>query len=485
MMRCESIGVAVVCLVAVALAPAVAAAETVCGTVAEFNAAMAAGATQATDVTLTYDLVGVNPSDFAESKGSIAQMRNTACVTGQDAVIKVYGTSEPLNESHPPGTLKLEHGNSCCPGGDCGEQWADPNASAVIFVDGTEQCNVTMWIDPESVGYTLACNNGTFDALGENPLGNTVDQIAILEYFLEDGGTTWEMPNATAMNDEVCWEAVPSTMDMVTVPVLEDVTVGPSWANTVFPEIGDLAVEADGTSAYLKFEVPAIEGKITETRLFMHTSTVPSSDGDGGEVHVVMDNAWSEATLTWSTRPMVEAASLGRIGPAPADVLLSLDLGTAVDAPGTYTFAVVSPPTDSNGTHFFSKEGAASSAAYLSISYEVVDADGDGTPDGPDCNDADPVIGPDAAEECNGVDDNCDGETDEGCEGDDSTGGDDAVGGSDESGPGGGDGGVPGGSGFDGRGGETGCGCTAPRREGVGWLGLVVIALGLACRRRR
>src|SRR5687768_16797757 len=105
MTRPGSVGVALLCLGAVASAPAIAAAETVCGTVAEFNAAMAAGATQATDVTLTYDLVGVNPSDFAESKGSIAQMRNTACVTGQDAVIKVYGTSEPLNESHLPGTL--------------------------------------------------------------------------------------------------------------------------------------------------------------------------------------------------------------------------------------------------------------------------------------------------------------------------------------------------------------------------------------------
>src|SRR5688500_9006619 len=119
MMRGGSIGIELACLAAVAIAPATAAAETVCGTVADFNAAMAAGATQSTDVTLTYDLVGVSPSDFPESKGSIAQMRNTSCVTGQDAVIKVYGTSEPLNEAHLPGTLKLEHGNSCCPGGDC------------------------------------------------------------------------------------------------------------------------------------------------------------------------------------------------------------------------------------------------------------------------------------------------------------------------------------------------------------------------------
>ena len=38
----------------------------------------------------------------------------------------------------------------------------------------------------------------------------------------------------------------------------------------------------------------------------------------------------------------------------------------------------------------------------------------DGTP-GPDCNDADPAINPDANEVCDGVDNNCDGQIDEGC----------------------------------------------------------------------
>ncbi len=42
------------------------------------------------------------------------------------------------------------------------------------------------------------------------------------------------------------------------------------------------------------------------------------------------------------------------------------------------------------------------------------DRDGDGTPDATDCDPDDPNTNPDAEEVCNGFDDNCDGETDEG-----------------------------------------------------------------------
>ena len=54
---------------------------------------------------------------------------------------------------------------------------------------------------------------------------------------------------------------------------------------------------------------------------------------------------------------------------------------------------------------------------------ECIDADGDsfgdGCPAGPDCNDDDRDINPGAAEVCDGVDQNCDDEIDNGCECDD------------------------------------------------------------------
>ncbi len=44
----------------------------------------------------------------------------------------------------------------------------------------------------------------------------------------------------------------------------------------------------------------------------------------------------------------------------------------------------------------------------------ATDADGDGVAGADDCDDSDPAVGPGAEERCNGIDDDCDGEVDEG-----------------------------------------------------------------------
>ena len=57
----------------------------------------------------------------------------------------------------------------------------------------------------------------------------------------------------------------------------------------------------------------------------------------------------------------------------------------------------------------------ATPGAYVATYPVAGDTDGDGHAPPSDCNDANPAIHPGAAEACNGVDDDCDSVTDEGC----------------------------------------------------------------------
>jgi len=124
----------------------------------------------------------------------------------------------------------------------------------------------------------------------------------------------------------------------------------------------------------------------------------------------------------------------------------------------------------------------------------AVDDDGDGYPDGVDCNDQDPDINPDAEEDClNGRDDDCDGDIDgqdSDCPetGDDDTGDDDT--GDDDTGDTGDDDTGGGGFGDDDTNGDwgadTGCNCTAAV-AGSGnsaWLALLLLGLVASVRRR-
>jgi hypothetical protein len=131
--------------------------------------------------------------------------------------------------------------------------------------------------------------------------------------------------------------------------------------------VNDLSV-GDDSEFFLKFVVPSTVGKVKKATLTMTVATTASADGDGGAIFKVDSNAWSETTMTWSSRP-ARGPRLGHVGPLKMSDKPTLDVTSAITGPGTFSFAVARDPTDLNGTHFVSKEASMTNAATLMLEY--------------------------------------------------------------------------------------------------------------------
>ncbi len=157
--------------------------------------------------------------------------------------------------------------------------------------------------------------------------------------------------------------ALPDDGDPATFTPIDDVTAA-SWESAVYPDVHDLSVEGDGTAAtavtWMKFDLSAITAPITSATLTLHAQSIDSADGDGGELHLGPNTAWSEQTVTWATRPELGALLGTYPHVSPGDVE-TFDVSGAITAGGVYAFALAS--TGANGTHFSSKEDAGGSAA--------------------------------------------------------------------------------------------------------------------------
>ena len=343
-----------------------------------------------------------------------------------------------------------------------------------------------MIVSTTNVGYDIQCDQGAHyvgDSANADAL--KINKIALLSEV--SGGHA--MDNATTSADQVCFETAPAAQNTQKVAVLDDVTVSPANPNQVFAPETDLACGAGDGHVYLKFPVSDPLGKVKSAVLFLRSAPDASAAGDGGDLLFVEDNTWSEETLTYAAAPATTPPALGRIEGVVPDLWYSVDVSARVTGKGSYSFALVPRATDLNGAHFLSKEAAGTYAPYLMIEYTIVDADADTYPDGPDCLDSNAAVHPGAAESCNGLDDNCDGVTDEGC-GMDGGGG---AGGTEAGAWDAKDGGTGGnatqihGTEPSSGGGDDGCACRAAgSRRGppaIGWLALV--AAPRLLRRRR
>lgn len=146
-------------------------------------------------------------------------------------------------------------------------------------------------------------------------------------------------------------------MNIVEIPVMEDVTVAQSLPDAVYPDVSDLSVGADDSEFYLKFQVGTLPGRVVGAQIVLRSSAYRSAVGDGASIFRARRSDWSELTLRWRDRPGGVGDRLARINGVAEDTRYAVDLpaGT-IPGSGTYAFAVLADPRDANSAHFDARE---------------------------------------------------------------------------------------------------------------------------------
>src|SRR5207253_617440 len=125
-----------------------------------------------------------------------------------------------------------------------------------------------------------------------------------------------------------------------------DTYVDAALPTTNFNADGHLRADADPVRiSYLRFTVAGLNRRpVVQARVQLQANSTLADSG--GTIHRITDDAWDEATLTYDARPAVDGPALSTLGPVATGDIVEFDLGTAITADGTYSFAIDSASPD-------------------------------------------------------------------------------------------------------------------------------------------
>ena len=101
--------------------------------------------------------------------------------------------------------------------------------------------------------------------------------------------------------------------------------------------------------SYLKFNVTGLNRPVQSAKLRLY---VTNSSDDGGSVYLVSNNyvgsstPWIESELIWNNAPPLAGSPLGHIGPVRRYTWIEVDVASAINGNGTYSFGLSNTSSD-------------------------------------------------------------------------------------------------------------------------------------------